>query len=158
MKLNRNEYAEWLDDLPGKHGWHFFITVTAPAGEHRTAKAWRRTMERSMNARYGSHRISAYYWGLERHKNSGEFHAHGLIQVRDDYDFYMDENFDCWDEETDRVMKTLAKNIWRRYFKTTGRSLVVPFDPKQNALWYVTKYCTKDVGSLDLDWEFNANG
>ena len=146
-------YAQWLDSLSGKYPWSFFLTATCPAGERRTARSWRRSMERTMLQPYldGCFKIEKGFWGLERQK-SGSVHAHGLIQVTDVYGMYLDGSGEPW--ETDTISQ-IATDIWSVLFQRFGRSECLPFDPQLGATHYVGKYCFKDVvKDGDLDWDF----
>ena len=149
-----DEYGNWLNQLSGEHPWSFFITATCPAGEKRTARSWRRSMERTMLQPYldGIFVVSRGFWGLERHK-SGAFHAHGLIQVHDRFGCYLDGSGDAWEKQTE---SQIATDIWSVLFDRFGRSECIPFDPDKGASFYVSKYCFKDITGRELDWDFHV--
>lgn len=138
------EYGQWLDELVLPWSWDYFITVTAPAGENRTAGAWRRTMNRICKARYDSYFHSHFFWALERHK-SGQLHAHALLRL-----WHMGSYGSLNDDMTNP--RDHIRNMIFAKCILTGRSQVMSFDPKLAATHYVSKYVVKEADGVD--WDF----
>ncbi|MYB01418.1 hypothetical protein F4X90_17350 [Candidatus Poribacteria bacterium] len=165
-----NEYGRWLETLPREedgHTWDYFFTITAPAGEHRTARAWRRSMIREFNGLIGGQwEIFTGIWALERHK-SGEIHVHGLLQLKDSLNLYMND-------ESQNEKELIATWLWQKWFERYGRNQVIVYDPQLGATHYVSKYCLGGMAKAssyvdditgetievdtEIDWDFIFQG
>ena len=148
-KTLHEEYGLFLEGMSGEQPWDLFFTATCPAGENRTAKAWRRDLKRSMDGGFSnwSYSVERGFWGLERHK-SGQIHSHGLIRITENRFRPVSYHTLNYTQK-----KRLATDFWTTLWRRFGRSQVVVYESALGAAHYVSKYCTKDLAYSDLDWD-----
>jgi len=137
-------YGKWLDELSQR--WTIFGTVTASPYQPRTAKSWRRGMNRFMTYYYPDAdydiRPHTWFWGVEPHK-SKVLHVHYLAEIPG-----------YW-ELPDKHKYLVRREYWSRSFEWFGRSNALEFDHEKKASHYCTKYCIK---GQNKDWEYHKGG
>jgi len=134
----RLAWASWLESQP----WDYFLTITfrEPLPGHR-ADSTLNAIGKQLCATY---RPEMVFLGAETHLSQA-MHFHGLYKERAPPR-----------PRPDWFWRLQAKALWQTLFETYGRSKVERVRGQGAVAKYVSKYCTKELGSYGIygreDW------
>ncbi len=138
MSRNGKLTFTWLESQP----WHYFLTITfrEPLTAHR-ADSTLNAIGKQLCARHWPERV---FLGAETHLSQA-IHFHGLYR-----ECAPRARFPDW------LWCQMATDIWGTLFNTYGRSKVELVRGQGDVAKYVSKYCTKELGSYGIygrqDW------